>query len=269
MQKTILITGSTDGIGLETAKMLITAGHHILLHGRNPEKLGGVEKALSTLPGDGRVECYVADLSRMEDVEAFAKAVTDQHERLDVLINNAGIFKTPDTVTPDGLDVRFMVNTIAPYLLTRRLLPLLGPSGRVVNLSSAAQAPVDLQALTGQVKLADMEAYAQSKLAITMWSRTLALSLENDGPVVVAVNPGSLLGTKMVKEGFGTAGSDIRIGAKILIRAALADEFGAASGEYFDNDSGQFASPHPDALNPRKSQEVVRIIEKVLAEMAQ
>ena len=83
------------------------------------------------------------------------------------------------------------------------------------------------------------------------------------------MNPGSLLGTKMVKEGFGTAGSDIRIGAKILIRAALADEFGAASGEYFDNDSGQFASPHPDAINPRKSQEVVRIIEKVLAEMAQ
>jgi NAD(P)-dependent dehydrogenase (short-subunit alcohol dehydrogenase family) len=269
MQKTILITGSTDGIGLETAKMLVTAGHLILLHGRNPEKLGGVEKALSTLPGDGRVECYVADLSRMEDVEAFAKAVTDQHERLDVLINNAGIFKTPDTVTPDGLDVRFVVNTIAPYLLTRRLLPLLGPSGRVVNLSSAAQAPVDLQALAGQVKLADMEAYAQSKLAITMWSRTLALSLEDDGPVIVAVNPGSLLGTKMVKESFGTAGSDIRIGAEILIRAALADEFGAASGEYFDNDSGQFASPHPDAINPQKSQEVVRIIEKILAEMVQ
>jgi len=73
----------------------------------------------------------------------------------------------------------------------------------------------------------------------------------------------------MVKEGFGTAGSDIRIGAEVLVRAALGDEFGAASGEYFDNDSGQFASPHPDAINPRKSQEVVRIIEKVLAEMAQ
>ncbi len=134
MKKTIFITGSTDGIGLETARMLLG----------------------------------------------------------------------------QGLDVRFVVNTFAPYLLTQRLLPLLGPPGRVVNLSSAAQASVNPDAMRGTVKLADMEAYAQSKLAITMWSRVMAETL-SDGPAIIAVNPGSLLGSKMVKEGFGVAGNDLRI----------------------------------------------------------
>ncbi len=271
MHKTILITGSTDGIGLETAKMLVSQGHHVLLHGRNPAKLKDVESALfelPELPGEGRVESYLADLSRMSDVEAFAKAVAERHSELDVLINNAGIFRTPNPITQDGLDVRFAVNTLAPYLLTQKLLPLFGSSGRVVNLSSAAQSPVDLEALAGRVKLSDdFAAYAQSKLALTMWSRSMALSLKEEGPVIIAVNPGSLLGTKMVKEGFGMAGNDIRIGSDILIRAALADEFATASGQYFDNDSGQFASPHPDALNPKKSEGVVHAIEAVLAEI--
>ena len=270
MQETILVTGSSDGIGLATAKMLVSLGHHVLLHGRNPGKLADAEQTLSGLPGGGRVESYVADLSRMDDVEALAKAVAGRHAQLDVLINNAGIFRTPEPITQDGLDVRFAVNTIAPYLLTQRLLPLLGTSGRVINLCSAAQSPVDPEALAGRVRLSDeMAAYAQSKLALTMWSRSLAQTLEDHGPAIIAVNPGSLLGTKMVKQGFGMAGKDIRIGAEILIRAALSDDFAAASGEYFDNDSGRFASPHPDALDPQKSQEIVRIIETVLAKMMQ
>ena len=267
MQKTILITGSTDGIGLETAKMLVQAGHHVLLHGRNPAKLEDVEKELSALPGGGRIESHVADLSNMADVEALAKAVTGKHSSLDVLINNAGIFKTGDPITRDGFDVRFVVNTFAPYLLARRLLPLLGETGRVVNLSSAAQAPVNPQAMTGQVKLADMEAYAQSKLAITAWSRVLAQTLDK-GPTVIAVNPGSMLGSKMVKESFGVAGGDIRIGADILTRAALSDDFAAASGKYFDNDSGRFAPPHPDALDQQKCEQIVRTIETILADLA-
>ena len=99
-----------------------------------------------------------------------------------------------------------------------------------------------------------------------MWSRTMALSHKDNGPAFKAVNPGSLLATKMVKEGFGMAGNDIRIGADILTRVALADEFATASGQYFDNDVGQFASPHPDALDPQKSKEIVQVIEDVLAE---
>lgn len=262
--KTILVTGATDGIGLETAKMLASKGHHLLLHGRNPEKLKKVASMLSELANGVSVETYRADLSCMSEVEALAAAVTAGHDKLDVLINNAGVLKVNQPITQDGLDVRIVVNTLAPYLLTQRLLPLLGTSGRVINLSSAAQAPVDPQALAGQVELGDMAAYAQSKLALTMWSRSMALSLQDKGPIIVAVNPGSLLASKMVKEGFGMAGKDLAIGVDILVRAALSDEFAAASGQYFDNDSGQFASPHPDALNAQKSAQVVQAIETIL-----
>lgn len=267
MSKTILITGATDGIGLATAKMLVSKGHNVLLHGRNSTKLEAAKKSLSALSGKGDVDSYKADLSRMADVESLAQAVSEKHTRLDVLINNAGVYNTSDPVTPDGLDVRFVVNAIAPYLLTQRLLPLLSTTSRVVNLSSAAQSPVNPQALAGQVSLSDGAAYAQSKLALTMWSRCLALALKGDGPAIIAVNPGSLLGSKMVKEAFGIAGGDIRIGAEILTRAALTDEFTAASGQYFDNDKGQFAPPHPDALDEQKNQEIVRMIEAILSDL--
>lgn len=165
--------------------------------------------------------------------------------------------------------MRFVVNAIAPYLLTQRLLPLMNTSGRAINLSSAAPMPVDAEALAGRKQLDDMAAYAQSKLALTMWSRHLARSLEPDGAMVVAVNPGALLGSKMVKEAFGVAGGDIGIGAQILVRAALGDAFATAAGGHFDNDAGRFADPHPDALDERKSEQIVRSIEALLIDVWQ
>ena len=110
----------------------------------------------------------------------------------------------------------------------------------------------------------DMNAYAQSKLAITMWSRDLAARLP-DGPSVLAVNPGSLLASKMVKEGFGIAGNDLGIGANILYRAATDAEFASVSGRYFDNDAGAFGQPHADALDPAKVSAVMRSIEAVIS----
>lgn len=95
------------------------------------------------------------------------------------------------------------------------------------------------------------------------------ITLKDNGPVFIAVNPGSLLATKMVKEGFGMADHDISIGSDILTRLALEDEFATVSGQYLDNDSGQFVSPHPDALNPQKSESIVQAIEAVLAEVTQ
>lgn len=264
MQKTILVTGATDGIGLATAKMLIQKGHNVLLHGRNPEKLEAVVDSLSGLVTTGSIDSYVADLSEIKQVAALATAIAAQHKTLDVLINNAGVFRMDNPITAAGLDARFVVNTLAPYLLTRRLLPLMNTGSRIVNLSSAAQAPVNLDALRGTAKLDPMDAYAQSKLAITSWSHYLAAEL-GDAPVVVAVNPASLLGSKMVKEGFGVDGGDLRIGADILVRAALSDEFANASGQYFDNDTRRFAPPHPDAFNPQKSAELVKVMEAVLA----
>lgn len=259
MTKTILITGATDGIGLETAKMLAEDGHRLLLHGRSQAKL---DAALAAVGGDS--VGYLADLSRLEDVRSMVAEVSAAEIRIDVLINNAGILKAPQTKTEAGLDIRFVVNTLAPYVLAKGLLPKMPKDGRIVNLSSAAQASVDIAAMKSGAALGDMDAYAQSKLAITMWTTTMAESLP-EGPVVVSVNPGSLLASKMVKEGFGIAGNDISIGAKILVEASLGDSFANASGQYFDNDSGRFAPPHTDGTNPSLRAAVQVAIEELVA----
>ena len=268
MQKTILITGSTDGIGFEAAKELRSLGHHILLHGRNVAKLAAVEKQLAALPGEGRVEGFIADLSQLSQAYGLADKITQETASLDVLINNAGIYNLPASVSNDEIDPRLTVNTLAPYVLTQRLLPLLGASGRVINLSSAAQAPVDLEMLAGPVNgVDDFSVYAQSKLALTMWSRHLAQALGDTGPTIIAVNPGSMLGSKLVKNAFGVAGGDLSKGAKILTRAALDDEFASATGLYFDNDVGEFGAPHMDALDSLKNDAVVQAIDARLGQL--
>ncbi|MEP3889474.1 MAG: SDR family NAD(P)-dependent oxidoreductase [Hellea sp.] len=266
MQKKILITGSTDGIGLETAKMMTEAGHKVLLHGRSYVKLEAARETLVALSGGVKVDGYIADLSRFNDIAELANSIARDYETLDVLINNAGVFKTPNPIAENGLDVRFMVNTIAPHILTALLLPLLGRSGRIVSLSSAAQSPVNLKALTGRSRLNDIDAYSQSKLALTMWSAEMARSHE-DGPVFIAVNPGSLLASKMVKEGFGIAGNDIGIGASILSRLSIEEDYAPDSGKYFDNDRGRFGAPHSDALDLETSKAVVDTIKTVAANL--
>jgi len=265
MKKTIIITGSTDGIGLETAKTLAEQGHHLLIHGRNSNKLAKVESLLSDLTGSENIESFVADLAHFSGVEALASSVIAKHKKIDVLINNAGVYHVPQITTQDNLDTRFVVNTLSPYLLTQRLLPLFTPSGRIINLSSAAQSPVDLNALIrSNEEIADSQIYAQSKLALTMWSLYMANLLKDKGPAIIAINPASFLGSKLVKEAYGVKGGDLQIGANILCRAALSDEFANTSGQYFDNDSGQFSSPHPDALSSIKNQKLIEVIEKIL-----
>jgi NAD(P)-dependent dehydrogenase (short-subunit alcohol dehydrogenase family) len=263
MSKTILITGSSDGIGLATAKSFLELGHTVLLHGRSAEKLAALKKQLKPYAKDKEIICYTADLSVLAEVKALAQAVLAEHERLDVLINNAGVFKVPKTESVEGLDIRFVVNTIAPYLLSKELLPLLGQTGRIVNVSSAAQAPLKASDLVGISAQTDSAVYAQSKLALTMWSHQLGLDMVGRGPVVVAVNPASFLGSKMVKEAYGVAGGDVQKGADILVRAALSDEFKNAFGRYYDNDRGAFADPHADALSPHKTAELIRQLDEL------
>ncbi|MEM6375753.1 MAG: SDR family NAD(P)-dependent oxidoreductase [Pseudomonadota bacterium] len=257
MTKTILITGATDGIGLLTARKLSKAGHRVLLHGRNQAKVSAAAAEIGT------EETYLADFSRLSDVTELARRVRDEHDRLDVLINNAGILKSGDPRTEAGRDIRFEVNTLAPYLLTRSLLPMIPAEGRVVNLSSAAQARIDVASMRQYRPMDDMEAYAQSKLALTIWSAEMAKEYPG-GPVLVAVNPGSLLASKMVREGFGISGNDLNLGADILIRAALSEEFAEASGKYFDNDSGAFAAPNAAALDADHAARVMAAIKSIL-----
>lgn len=259
MKKTILITGATDGIGKETAKKLANEGHNLLVHGRNAAKVNALVEELGN-----DVEGYVADLSKLAESFTLAAEIKKKHTHLDVLINNAGVFKTEHTKTEDGLDVRFAVNTIAPYILTKELQPLLQVGSRVVNLSSAAQAPVEMNALLGKVPLPDSTAYAQSKLALIMWSNYLSAQKEWEGRVIVTVNPASFLGSKMVKDAYGVAGKDLSIGADILVRAALSDEFTDVTGKYYDNDISQFSSPHLDALDTQKCTKVVNTMNHLL-----
>jgi len=267
MSKTILVTGSTDGIGLATALSLAEWGHCVLLHGRNEAKLQAAKsKILSTKP-NAKVETYNADLSISSEVLVLAKAVRAKHKKLDGLINNAGVYIVPETVSSDGLDVRFMVNTISPFRLMKLLLPIMGSDSRVINLSSAAQAALDPVELAKPSSLDAGAVYARSKLALTMWTRHVADSFDENQPAVIAVNPGSLLGSKMVKEAFGIPGGDIQKGADVLVRAVLSEEFATRSGEYFDNDSGQFASPHTDALDAKKNADVVLVLEAIIARL--
>jgi NAD(P)-dependent dehydrogenase (short-subunit alcohol dehydrogenase family) len=263
MQKRVLITGATDGIGLETAQQLIAQGHHVIIHGRSEEKLHKTQHDLLGL-GNGNVETILADLSSFQAIDTMIKELAERYGQLDTLINNAGVYATPQPITAEGLDVRFMVNTIAPYMLTKALLPLFNQTGRIINLSSAAQAPVGLDALLGKQALSASSAYAQSKLALTMWSRMLGLKLKSTGPMLVSVNPKSLLGSKMVKQAYGIAGGDIRLGADILVRATLSEEFAHAHGSYFDNDIEMFSDPHPDALNDTKANQVLATIETII-----
>ncbi|RJE81103.1 SDR family NAD(P)-dependent oxidoreductase [Paracoccus sp. JM45] len=242
--KTILITGATQGLGKATAHALAKAGHALIIHGRDAAKLAETAKALK--PAAACVTTHIADLSDLTEVAAMASRIRDAHPQIDVLINNAGVFKTAQPVA-HRLDVRFTVNTLASALLARLLLPAIPQSGRIIHLSSAAQSPVDPQALTGEYRLQDIEAYAQSKLAITLWNQKFGQDYP-DGPLSLAVNPGSLLATRMVREGFGTAGNDVETGVDILTRAALSDEFTGATGRYYDNDAGRLAPPYSDVV---------------------
>jgi NAD(P)-dependent dehydrogenase (short-subunit alcohol dehydrogenase family) len=264
MKQRVMITGATDGIGRATALALAGSGVDLILHGRNAARLEVLQEELQGMVAGIAVATVLADLSSLAQVRRLADEVLERFPGLDVLINNAGVFKLDQTTSPDGLDMRFAVNSVAPYLLTTALRPLFAAGGRVVNVASAAQAAVDLEALAGRAIVADyFQAYAQSKLALIMWTRHLA-RLDTE-VTYLAVNPGSLLASKMVKEGFGVAGADLGIGASILLGAALGEEFAGHSGDYFDNDERRFADPHPAALDAAACAELLKVLDTIVA----
>lgn len=258
--KTILITGATQGLGLATAQALAEQGHTLIVHGRDAAKISRVATGLRSTGAEITTE--VADLSDLSQVAAMAESVATDHPQIDVLINNAGVFKTAQP-RAGAFDLRFVVNTLASAVLATRLLPVIPQDGRIIHLSSAAQAPVDARALAGDRPLQDMEAYAQSKLAITLWNQAFG-DAHPDGPVSLAINPGSLLATRMVREGFGTSGNDLNIGVDILTRAALSDEFAQATGRYYDNDARRLAPRYDDATTARVALQIDMLLSKSL-----
>lgn len=257
MKKHILITGSTDGIGKLAAEKYAADGHHVYLHGRNSDKLAAVINSIKRQSDNKNVSGFVADFSDQNAVKNTAAQIKQKVPKLDVLINNAGILQTTTPLNTNGLDVRFVVNYLAPYILTNILLPTLtqAQKPRVINVSSAAQASVSLNALQGTETLSANAAYAQSKLALTMWS--FAFAQKQSDVHVIAVNPGSLLNTKMAQEAYGKHWSSADKGANILYELALSEEYANATGKYFDNDQGQpkgaFSNAHADAYDAQKT----------------
>lgn len=193
----------------------------------------------------------------LESVEQLAIDIANEVSKIDVLINNAGVYNSKFNESDDGYDMRFVVNYLAPYVLTNKLLSfgILAENSRIINLSSAAQAPVSLDALAGNESITEQAAYAQSKLALTMWSFQLAKQLPNIQ--VLAVNPGSLLNTNMVKEAFGTHWSSADKGANILYELAVSTKHNGITGKYFDNDKGNYGNAHADAYDAGKIQELL------------
>ncbi len=263
--KTILLTGATDGIGLEAAKLIARDNHTLLLHGRNEQKLREIKDLLLEENHLATVKTFVADFSDLSQVRIMAKSILENYETLDVLINNAGVFvvSEQERITKDGLDVRFSVNTASPYILAKTLFPLMTSDSRIINLSSAAQAPFTINTLKHGSHMEADEAYAKSKLALIMWSIDMSKD-HPPGPLVFSINPKSFLGTKMVQEAYGQQGYDLRIGADILYRAAFFDDFNDANGLYFDNDIGHFSNPHPFAFNENARFELMEYLETLV-----
>jgi NAD(P)-dependent dehydrogenase (short-subunit alcohol dehydrogenase family) len=240
-EKIILITGSTDGVGKLVAQRLAEGGARVLLHGRNREKGEGVLAESRARTGSDRIEFYLADLASLDDVRRLAAEVSGKHDRLDVLINNAGIGFGPRgamrrEVSRDGHELRFAVNYLSGFLLTHLLLPALKKSGaaRVVNVASAGQYPIDFDDVMLTRGYEGTRAYRQSKLAQVMFTIDLADRLKEAGVTVNCLHPATFMNTNMVRESGYAPASSVDDGADAILHLATAPELDGTTGLYFD-----------------------------------
>lgn len=238
-QQTILITGSTDGLGLALARELSGRGARVLVHGRDPGRLERAALALGS-GGGGHPGGHLADLASLDQVRDLAAELRDRLERLDVLVDNAGI-AGPDRrrESVDGHELTFAVNYLSHFLLTLDLLPLLrrSASARVINVASIGQAPIDFDDPMLERGYEPFRAYAQSKLAQVMFTFELAARLADAGerrPTVNALHPATLMDTKMVRESFGRPASSVAEGVEPTLRLVASAQLEGVSGRYFD-----------------------------------
>jgi NAD(P)-dependent dehydrogenase (short-subunit alcohol dehydrogenase family) len=230
----VLITGSTGGLGREVARHLAAEGAHVIVHGRNVER-GAALVAEIEEGGNGSARLYTADLGSFDEVRALARAINRDYRRLDVLVNNAGIWlEGPRQLSADGHELHFQVNYLSGFLLTHELLPLLRESApaRIVNVSSIAQRPIDFDDVMLENGYSDGRAYAQSKLAQVMFTMDLAAELQGTGVTVNALHPATMMDTDMVLERGAQARTSVEEGAEAVL--FLVDTPDLGSGGYFN-----------------------------------
>jgi NAD(P)-dependent dehydrogenase (short-subunit alcohol dehydrogenase family) len=219
----VLVTGATNGLGKQVARDLAERAPTVLLHGRNPKKGKAILKEIQCATGNDKLRYYNADFSSLDAVRRLAEEVRAHHDRLDILINNAGIGAGPRTgarreESMGGHELRFAVNYLAPFLLTHRLLPLLrrASPARIINIASAGQQRIDFDDVMLEKAYDGFRAYCQSKLAQVMFTFDLAGELEESGVTVNGLHPASLMNTNMAHESFGTSMSTVEEGADAL-----------------------------------------------------
>jgi NAD(P)-dependent dehydrogenase (short-subunit alcohol dehydrogenase family) len=240
-QQTILVTGSTDGLGRALATELAERRATVLLHGRDRKKGAATLGEISDATGNERLRLHLADLGSLNDVRGLATTVLAEHERLDVLVNNAGIGTGRGgggkrDVSADGIELRFAVNYLAPFLLARQLEPLLVNSApaRIVNVSSAGQAPIDFDDVMLERDYSGVQAYCQSKLALVMLTFDLADRLRDRGVTANCLHPGTFMPTKMVLEAGATPIDSLETGVEATMRLVADPEIEGVTGRYFD-----------------------------------
>ncbi|MEJ2168388.1 MAG: SDR family oxidoreductase [Desulfobacterales bacterium] len=262
-EQTVLVTGSTDGIGMITARKLAQMGAGVLVHGRSREKCAATVKAIREDTGSEKLSYYVGDLSSLAAVQDLARAIQSDHSRLDVLINNAGVGPGAASggnqpLSKDGHELLFAVNYLAPYLLSHLLMPVLRRSApaRIVNVSSAAQESIDFNDVMLERSYDPMQAYARSKLALTMFTFDLAEQIQADEITSNCLHPGSLLDTKMVRD-FAPPQGSAESGAEVEIYVATASDLQGLTGVYFEEK--QAARAHDQAYDREARQKLRRI----------
>ena len=258
-QRTIVITGATDGLGKGLATELAPTGARLILHGRNEEKGQALLEELNQHKTgragarprtNGELEWLRADFASLDEVRELADSLSSE-ERIDVLVNNAGIGTArPREESEDGYELTFQVNYLAPFLLTRRLLPLIERSApaRIVNVTSAGQAPIDFDDVMLERHYSGVQAYCQSKLALVMFTFDLAEELEGTGVTANCLHPGTYMPTQMVRDAGVDPVTPLEDGIAATMRLITSPEVEGINGHYFDGTSE--SAPHPQAEDP-------------------
>ncbi|TCL06295.1 SDR family NAD(P)-dependent oxidoreductase [Sodalis ligni] len=249
--KNILITGATDGVGRMVAERLATPGNNIVVHGR--DRLRGESVVRYIRSCGGKASFFHADFASLDEVRRMATAIMKEYSRLDVLINNAGIGVAGAypgrTESHDGYELRFAVNYLAGFLLTRLLLPAIcsTPGGRIVNVASAGQQVIDFDDIMLTRHYSGPRAYCQSKLAQILFTFDLAQELGNRGVTVNALHPATYMDTSMVRGDGVSPLSSVSEGAEAILNLAVSPRTKNQTGLYFD---GLVPShPHSQALD--------------------